>query len=142
MCPIRTGLINSSAPLPHPTLQKNLPFVRAHENGAPAWRRIRRLFIRTEWNWELALCLRKTVKDNGGEPNLLIVYEPSVKRRYETMYLSRLTFHTLPGKTHEVEEGLDTLLKWVEHAGGSRSRIMRTHYGSLGAPDLVFEQEG
>lgn len=57
------------------------------------------------------------------------------------MYLSRLTFHTLPGKTHEVEEGLDTLLKWVEHAGGSRARIMRTHYGSLGAPDLVFEQE-
>ncbi len=57
------------------------------------------------------------------------------------MYLSRLTFHTLPGKTHEVEERLDTLLKWVEHAGGSRARIMRTHYGSLGAPDLVFEQE-
>jgi hypothetical protein len=57
------------------------------------------------------------------------------------MYLSRLTFHTLPGKTHEVEEGLDTLLKWVEHAGGSRARVMRTHYGSLGAPDLVFEQE-
>jgi len=57
------------------------------------------------------------------------------------MYLSRLTFHTLPGKTHEVEEGLDTLLKWVEHVGGSRARIMRTHYGSLGAPDLVFEQE-
>jgi len=57
------------------------------------------------------------------------------------MYLSRLTFHTLPGKTQEVEQGLDTLLKWVEHAGGSRARIMRTHYGSLGAPDLVFEQE-
>lgn len=57
------------------------------------------------------------------------------------MYLSRLTFHTLPGKTHEVEEGLDRLLKWVEHAGGSRARVMRTHYGSLGAPDLVFEQE-
>ena len=47
------------------------------------------------------------------------------------MYLSRLTFHTLPGKTHEVEQGLDTLLKWVEHAGGSRARVMRTHYGSL-----------
>ncbi|MBI2229204.1 MAG: hypothetical protein HYU46_08905 [Deltaproteobacteria bacterium] len=57
------------------------------------------------------------------------------------MYLSRLTFHTLPGKTQEVEERLNTLLRWVEHAGGSRPRIMRTHYGSLGAPDLVFEQE-
>ena len=57
------------------------------------------------------------------------------------MYVSRLTFHTLPGKTHEVEEGLLTLLKWVENAGGRNARVMRTHFGSLGAPDLVFEQE-
>jgi hypothetical protein len=57
------------------------------------------------------------------------------------MYLSRLTFHTLPGKTHEVEERLTTLLTWVKGAGGLRPRVMRTHYGSLGAPDLVFEQE-
>ncbi len=57
------------------------------------------------------------------------------------MYVSRLTFHTLPGKTHEAEERLMMLLKWVENAGGSRPRVMRTHYGSLGAPDLVFEQE-
>jgi hypothetical protein len=34
-----------------------------------------------------------------------------------------------------------TLLEWVEQAGGSRPRVMRTHYGSAGAPDLVFEQE-
>jgi hypothetical protein len=34
-----------------------------------------------------------------------------------------------------------TLLGWVEQAGGSRPRVMRTHYGSPGAPDLVFEQE-
>ena len=34
------------------------------------------------------------------------------------MYVSRLTFHTLPGKTHEVEERLLTLLNWVENAGG------------------------
>lgn len=34
-----------------------------------------------------------------------------------------------------------TLLKWVEDAGGLKPRVMRTHYGSLGAPDLVFEQE-
>lgn len=57
------------------------------------------------------------------------------------MYVSRLTFHTLPGRTHEVEEKLMTLLKWVEDAGGLKPRVMRTHYGSLGAPDLVFEQE-
>jgi hypothetical protein len=57
------------------------------------------------------------------------------------MYVSRLTFHTLPGKTHEVEEKLMSLLNWVENAGGIRPRVMRTHFGSLGAPDLVFEQE-
>ena len=34
-----------------------------------------------------------------------------------------------------------SLLEWVEQAGGSRPRVMRTHYGSPGAPDLVFEQE-
>jgi hypothetical protein len=57
------------------------------------------------------------------------------------MYVSRLTFHTLPGKTHEVEQHLVTLLGWVENAGGRNARVMRTHFGSLGAPDLVFEQE-
>jgi hypothetical protein len=57
------------------------------------------------------------------------------------MYLSRLTFHTLPGKTHEVEEKLMMLLHWVESAGGVKPRVMRTHFGSLGAPDLIFEQE-
>ncbi|HVO91586.1 MAG TPA: hypothetical protein VMT22_02045 [Terriglobales bacterium] len=57
------------------------------------------------------------------------------------MYVSRLTFHTLPGKTHEVEERLKTLLIWVTNAGGLNPRVMRTHYGSLGAPDLIFEQE-
>jgi len=34
------------------------------------------------------------------------------------MYLSRLTFHTLPGKTHGTEQNLMTLLNWVENAGG------------------------
>jgi hypothetical protein len=57
------------------------------------------------------------------------------------MYVSRLTFHTLPGKTHEAEEKLATLRRWVEEAGGVNPRVMRTHYGSSGAPDLVFEQE-
>lgn len=57
------------------------------------------------------------------------------------MYVSRLTFHTLPGKTHEVEKKLMTLRDWVSAAGGSHSRVMRTHYGSVGTPDLIFEQE-
>ncbi len=57
------------------------------------------------------------------------------------MYVSRLTFHTLPGKTEIAQEKLTTLLDWVEKAGGLRPRVMRTHYGSLGAPDLIFEQE-
>ena len=57
------------------------------------------------------------------------------------MYLSRLTFHTLPGRTLEVEERLMSLLSWVTKAGGLKPRVMRTHYGSLGAPDLIFEQE-
>jgi hypothetical protein len=57
------------------------------------------------------------------------------------MYVTRLTFHTLPGKTQEVEHKLMALREWVAEAGGSNPRIMRTHYGSSGAPDLVFEQE-
>jgi len=47
------------------------------------------------------------------------------------MYLSRLTFHALPGKTRPVEEKLMTLLNWVENAGGLRPRATRTHFGSL-----------
>jgi hypothetical protein len=57
------------------------------------------------------------------------------------MYLSRLAFHTLPGKTHEVEEGLKSLRDLVTNAGGKGCRILRTHFASLGAPDLLFEQE-
>jgi hypothetical protein len=40
-----------------------------------------------------------------------------------------------------VENKLQQLVQWVGHAGGKRPRIMRTHYGSPGAPDLIFEQE-
>jgi hypothetical protein len=57
------------------------------------------------------------------------------------MYVSRLAFHTLPGKTEAVESMLLTLAQWVNQAGGRNPRIMRTHYSSLGAPDLLFEQE-
>jgi hypothetical protein len=57
------------------------------------------------------------------------------------VYISRLAFHTLPGKTEAVESKLLTLVQWVNEAGGIKPRIMRTHYSSLGAPDLLFEQE-
>src|SRR5258708_36953042 len=57
------------------------------------------------------------------------------------MFLTPLNFHTFPGKTDEVEGKLEKLLKWGEEGGGSRPRILRTHFGSIGAPDLLFEQE-
>lgn len=57
------------------------------------------------------------------------------------MYVSRLAFYTVPGKTGEVERALSHLGDLVEAAGGGRPRVLRTHYASLGAPDLVFEQE-
>jgi hypothetical protein len=67
------------------------------------------------------------------------------KRRERTeevaVYLSRLTFATLPGHTRQVEEQLRRLRDLVAQAGGTRVRVLRTHFASLGAPDLVFEQE-
>jgi hypothetical protein len=57
------------------------------------------------------------------------------------MYVSRLAFSTVPGHTGEVERALGRLRELVEAAGGGRPRVLRTHYASLGAPDLVFEQE-
>ncbi|HEY7493238.1 MAG TPA: hypothetical protein VIH59_19260 [Candidatus Tectomicrobia bacterium] len=57
------------------------------------------------------------------------------------MYVSRLTFHTHPGKTNEVEQKLQTLMTIVGEAGGQHPRVLRNHFASLGAPDVVFEQE-
>ena len=57
------------------------------------------------------------------------------------MYVSRLAFYTIPGKTGEAEQALHQLRDMVAAAGGARPRVLRTHYASLGAPDLVFEQE-
>jgi hypothetical protein len=57
------------------------------------------------------------------------------------MYVSRLTFHTIPGKTGEAEAALRKLQEMVSGAGGHKSRILHTHFASLGAPDIVFEQE-
>ena len=57
------------------------------------------------------------------------------------MYVSRLAYHTIPGKTGEVERELRNLRSLVAAGGGRQSRILRAHFASLGAPDLVFEQE-
>jgi hypothetical protein len=57
------------------------------------------------------------------------------------MYLSRLTFHTQPGKTHEVEQELGKLVAMVHEVGGIKPRVLHNHFASLGAPDVVFEQE-
>ena len=39
------------------------------------------------------------------------------------MYVSRLTFHTTPGKTHVVEQELQKLLSMVGQVGGGRPRV-------------------
>jgi hypothetical protein len=57
------------------------------------------------------------------------------------MYVSRLTFHTLPGKTQAVEHELQTLKAMVDKVGGLRPRVLHNHFASLGAPDVVFEQD-
>lgn len=57
------------------------------------------------------------------------------------MYISRLAFHTVPGKTHEVEKHLLQLRGMVLKVGGTHPRISRAHFASLGAPDVLFEQD-
>jgi hypothetical protein len=57
------------------------------------------------------------------------------------MYVSRLTFHTLPGKTQAVEQELQKLKAMVSKVGGQRPRVLHNHFASLGAPDVVFEQD-
>lgn len=57
------------------------------------------------------------------------------------MYVSRLNFHTLPGKTHDLEKRLRELERLVQDNGGARPRVLRTHFASTGSPDVAFEQE-
>lgn len=57
------------------------------------------------------------------------------------MYLSRLNFHTVAGKTGEVEEKLRQLAGMVSESGGIRPRVLRAHYSSPGSVDVIFEQE-
>jgi quinol monooxygenase YgiN len=57
------------------------------------------------------------------------------------MFVSRLTFNTLPGHTDEVEQQLKSLQQMVTSAGGEHPRVLRSRFASLGAPDIVFEQD-
>jgi hypothetical protein len=57
------------------------------------------------------------------------------------MFISRLAFHTQPGKTADVEQQLQKLIAMVSKVGGLRPRVLRNHFASQGAPDVVFEQE-
>lgn len=56
------------------------------------------------------------------------------------MYVSRLNFYTIPGKAGEVEQQLKNL-RTIVGRQGTATRILHTHFASLGAPDIVFEQE-
>ncbi|HEX9445783.1 MAG TPA: hypothetical protein VGA73_16805 [Candidatus Binatia bacterium] len=55
--------------------------------------------------------------------------------------LSRFAFRAAPGKSGELEKELKKLGDLVAGVGGFRPRILHTHFASLGAPDIIFEQE-
>ena len=57
------------------------------------------------------------------------------------MYSSSLRFHTLPGKTGELEQELQSLLELVRKAGGENTRILHTHFASPDAPNVMFVQD-
>ena len=57
------------------------------------------------------------------------------------MYVLRLNFLTVPGKTGELEDELRTLRDIVKQAGGENTRILRTHFASPDAPNVVFKQD-
>src|SRR5574340_1078112 len=57
------------------------------------------------------------------------------------MYISRLYFHSSPGKTQALEQGLKDLSKIAAKVGARNCKILRTHFASPGAPDVIFEQE-
>lgn len=57
------------------------------------------------------------------------------------MYSSNLMFHTVPGKTAELEKHLSALRELVHQAGGGNPRILHAHFASAEAPDVVFAQD-
>jgi hypothetical protein len=52
-----------------------------------------------------------------------------------------MPFYVVPGKTTEVEQRLGRLKQMIDNAGGQNCRILRSHFASDGAPDVVLEQE-
>lgn len=57
------------------------------------------------------------------------------------MFASSLVFHTVPGKTGELENELRVLLKLVQDAGGENARILHTHFASPDTANVVFVQD-
>jgi len=57
------------------------------------------------------------------------------------MYVSRLSFSTIPGKGHQAAGELKKLSGMIQSITGSRPRVLRTHFGSLGEADFELEQE-
>ena len=50
-------------------------------------------------------------------------------------------FHTVPGKTTELENQLRALRDLVRQAGGDNPRILHAHFASPEALDVVFIQD-
>jgi quinol monooxygenase YgiN len=57
------------------------------------------------------------------------------------MYSSNLMFHTLPGKTGELENELHELLDLVRNVGGQHPRILHAHFASPDAANVIFAQD-
>jgi hypothetical protein len=57
------------------------------------------------------------------------------------MYVSRLSFSTVPGKGHMASDELHKLVQIIATNTGAKPRVLRTHFGSLGEADLQIEQE-
>ena len=57
------------------------------------------------------------------------------------MYVSRLSFSTMPGKGHVACDELQKLVRIISSNTGATPRVLRTHFGSLGEADLQIEQD-
>jgi hypothetical protein len=57
------------------------------------------------------------------------------------MYVSRLSFCTLPGKGPEAAQELKKLVDFINKDAGARPRVLRTHFASTGEADFQLEQE-
>ena len=57
------------------------------------------------------------------------------------MYVSRLSFSTIPGKGPQVAEELKKLAGLIEKDTGAKARVLRTHFASTGEADFQLEQD-